>query len=205
MKRWPLFLQSIVREFFSPPAGITVHHRLLTVPNIVTSFGLVLAGIHALFLLTQQNEKLIPLVFLTAVLTDAADGFLARRLDQHSYAGKILDPVRDRILGLLVIVNIALTLPVWRVAWLIDHPGNWHRDPPFSECPQGKTAVCTHRGKNPPNLPCRRGQPDAHRRLLGPGLGDDFPAGFRAPHRVFYRDACRNVRGDRNAHLRIVF
>jgi len=119
MKRLLFFLRRIFKEFFAPPEAITVHNRLLTVPNAVTSLGLLLAGLHGWLLLTEQNQNFIPAIFFAAVLTDAADGFLARRLDQHSYAGKILDPVRDRVLGLIVITNVMMTLPVRSIAWLI--------------------------------------------------------------------------------------
>jgi cardiolipin synthase len=46
-----------------------------------------------------MNNFLISLVyFLIASLTDALDGFLARRMNWQTYLGTILDPVADKLL-----------------------------------------------------------------------------------------------------------
>ena len=37
-------------------------------------------------------------VFAAAALSDFFDGWLARRLDQHSLLGRILDPIADKLL-----------------------------------------------------------------------------------------------------------
>lgn len=64
-------------------------------------------------LLVQQTKASIVL-FLIACLTDAIDGYLARKLKQETKLGKILDPIADKILmisvaGILVILE---TFPV---------------------------------------------------------------------------------------------
>ena len=38
------------------------------------------------------------IIFVIAAITDALDGFLARKMDWHTNLGKILDPVADKLL-----------------------------------------------------------------------------------------------------------
>ncbi len=51
------------------------------------------------------------LVFLVAAASDGLDGWLARRLNQRSRLGAILDPIADK--GLLITALITLSLSGW--------------------------------------------------------------------------------------------
>ena len=58
------------------------------------------------------------LVFTVAVITDALDGYLARKLNQQSKLGSFLDPIADKILLLsatitLTFVNCGKLLPIF--------------------------------------------------------------------------------------------
>ena len=46
-------------------------------------------------------------VFAVMAVSDALDGFLARRLDAHTVLGKFLDPVADKLLVLSAVVTLA--------------------------------------------------------------------------------------------------
>jgi len=71
--------------------------RIWTVPNQITLLRL---GILPFFLILVIYEEfrwaLLVLVFVA--LTDAIDGFLARRLHQRSALGAYLDPIADKLL-----------------------------------------------------------------------------------------------------------
>jgi CDP-diacylglycerol--glycerol-3-phosphate 3-phosphatidyltransferase len=57
------------------------------------------------------------LVFLVAALTDLLDGYLARRMNEVTALGKLLDPVADKLLILagLVMLVAAHLAPAWIV------------------------------------------------------------------------------------------
>jgi cardiolipin synthase (CMP-forming) len=72
--------------------------RVLTIPNLV-SFAR-LASVPALWwlLLAEERVALAALLVLVVGGTDWVDGFLARRLDQVTRFGALLDPVADRLM-----------------------------------------------------------------------------------------------------------
>ena len=89
--------------------------RIATIPNLIT---LVRLGCIPLFLwlLLDRNDPLGAAYLLGGLgATDSLDGFVARRFNQVSEFGKILDPVADRILfivcaGAMIVDN---AVPRW--------------------------------------------------------------------------------------------
>jgi len=60
-------------------------------------------------------------VFLLAGLSDAVDGFVARRFDQRSSLGALLDPIADKAMLVSVFVTLGLAhhLPDWLVILVV--------------------------------------------------------------------------------------
>jgi cardiolipin synthase len=89
--------------------------RVWTVPNALSALRLV--GVAAfLWLVLGPHDDLAAFVVLVASgITDWLDGYLARRLGQHSSLGELLDPVADRLYILAVVVGLALreVIPWW--------------------------------------------------------------------------------------------
>ena len=81
-------------------------NKIATIPNIVTGAGILLTLLYVLMYTTHTWEFLIPVMIALVTLSDFLDGFLARLLNQSSTLGKFLDPLRDRLMLLAVIVNI---------------------------------------------------------------------------------------------------
>src|SRR3984957_14004847 len=74
--------------------------RILSLPNVVTTARLVLVPLFVWLLAQPHHRDWFSAAVLLAVLgsTDWVDGQLARRLDQVTNLGKILDPTADRVL-----------------------------------------------------------------------------------------------------------
>jgi cardiolipin synthase len=79
--------------------------RIVTVPNVISLVRLACAPV---FVWLLADDHLLAAAGLLAVLgaSDWVDGWIARRFDQGSDLGKVLDPVADRIL--LLVAAIAL-------------------------------------------------------------------------------------------------
>ncbi|WP_402465332.1 CDP-alcohol phosphatidyltransferase family protein [Isoptericola aurantiacus] len=85
-----------------------------TVPNVISMVRLAMVPVFAVLIVT--GEDLWALVVLAASgASDWLDGFLARRLDQVSRLGQVLDPAADRLF--IVVTLIGLTwrgvVPLW--------------------------------------------------------------------------------------------
>ncbi len=72
----------------------------MTIPNIITILRILLVPIFLVFLLTEmENKEIIAFaIFIIAALSDAIDGYLARKYDQVTPLGKFLDPLADKLL-----------------------------------------------------------------------------------------------------------
>lgn len=81
-------------------------NRVLTIPNLLTLLRL---GCLAPVILLYRNGSHVAAagLFLGAMLTDAVDGWLARRLDQRSTLGVYLDPVVDKVVVLVLFYELA--------------------------------------------------------------------------------------------------
>ena len=79
--------------------------RIVTIPNVISLVRLACAPV---FVWLLVDDDLLAAAALLAVLgaSDWVDGWIARRYDQGSDLGKVLDPVADRIL--LLVAAIAL-------------------------------------------------------------------------------------------------
>lgn len=83
-----------------------------TIPNILTIFRLIAAPGVALayvFLLRPYADLLALGLFILASLTDYLDGYLARKWNQTTKLGTMLDPIADKamvVIALVVIVGV---------------------------------------------------------------------------------------------------
>ena len=91
--------------------SVNDHGRLRVVswPNAVTAARIVLVPVlvGAFFIGGASGFWLGFAVFAAAALSDFLDGWLARRLDQHSLLGRILDPIADKLLVAAALVMLA--------------------------------------------------------------------------------------------------
>lgn len=72
--------------------------RILTIPNLVSFVRLCGVGVFWWVLFGLENTGLAGLLIFVIGWTDWIDGYLARRLNQVSRLGTMLDPVADRLM-----------------------------------------------------------------------------------------------------------
>jgi cardiolipin synthase len=95
--------------------------RVLTVPNILSMLRLLGVPLFLWLLLVPQADGLAIVVLAVSAITDWLDGFLARRWNQISRVGQLLDPVADRlyIFATLVAFVVRDIVPWWFAALLV--------------------------------------------------------------------------------------
>ena len=95
----------------------------VNLPNFLTCtrIGLTAVFMYLLFLPGASFKGMALFVFLLASLTDYWDGRLARKNDQITSFGKLMDPIADKILTLsafLAFVQMAI-MPAWMAVAII--------------------------------------------------------------------------------------
>jgi cardiolipin synthase (CMP-forming) len=111
----------------------------VSIPNLITLARILLVPV-VVWAITSGEMRFAFLLFLAAGVSDAVDGFLAKRFGMATELGAYLDPLADKtmIVSIYVALGIAEAIPRWLVilvvsrdimivgavmlAWLIDKP-----------------------------------------------------------------------------------
>ena len=92
---------------------------MLNLPNSLTLFRICLIPLIVTLLLTsyEGNEILLLALFIFTALTDTLDGYLARRWNQITVFGELLDPLADKLLTASVFICMVEMgkVPAWMV------------------------------------------------------------------------------------------
>ncbi len=88
----------------------------MSFPNLISLVRLLAVPL-ILWLIVAEHFAVAFWVFVIAALTDALDGFIAKRFRSHTALGAYLDPLADK--ALLVGVYIALGIHGHVVDWLV--------------------------------------------------------------------------------------
>ena len=92
----------------APRRRRTGEERILTVPNAITTVRLLAIPVFVWLLFGRDNRAAAAALLAVLGATDWVDGFVARRYNQVSEVGKILDPVADRLLLAVAVVSILI-------------------------------------------------------------------------------------------------
>lgn len=94
--------------------------RVWTVPNIISMIRIALIVVFAV-LLARHHDGWAITALVVAGVSDFFDGFLARRWNQVTTLGRVLDPAADRLLTLAVVIGLGLRgiIPWWLVGVLL--------------------------------------------------------------------------------------
>ncbi|MDT8385830.1 MAG: CDP-diacylglycerol--glycerol-3-phosphate 3-phosphatidyltransferase [Gammaproteobacteria bacterium] len=86
-----------------------------TIPNILTMLRIMVIPVLVVvfYLPVHWANEAATALFVVAALTDWFDGYLARRLGQHSAFGEFLDPVADKLIVGVVLIMLVQDNPHW--------------------------------------------------------------------------------------------
>jgi cardiolipin synthase len=92
----------------------------VNLPNLITLARLLSVPL-AIWLVLSDNFTAAFWLFVLAGLSDAADGFVAKRFDMRSELGALLDPLADKALlvSMYVTFGLAHDLPNWLVILVV--------------------------------------------------------------------------------------
>ncbi len=94
--------------------------EVLNIPNFLSFLRIALVPVFLWFLLEEMFVSAIT-VLAVAGLTDFLDGYLARKLNQTTKLGKLLDPVADRLYIFATLLALSATgyVPWWLAGLVI--------------------------------------------------------------------------------------
>ncbi len=89
--------------------------EVLTIPNLLSLLRLGLLPVFLWLVLGPDAHGPAVVVLMVIGISDWLDGALARKLDQTSSLGAVLDPVADRLYILVAVIGLAASdaIPVW--------------------------------------------------------------------------------------------
>ena len=92
---------------------------LKSIPNLISIIRIIL--IIPVLLLIYRESYDLALFFLLAGLSDALDGYLAKKFDWRTRVGALLDPVADKLLvaGTFIILTWLGLVPFWLAAVVV--------------------------------------------------------------------------------------
>src|SRR5919107_5706615 len=86
----------------------------MTIPNLITIARLIIVPI-VIVMIMQGRWPAAFVLFVVAGVSDAVDGFIARRFDMRSEFGAYIDPIADKALLVSIYVTLSIVgvLPNW--------------------------------------------------------------------------------------------
>lgn len=93
---------------------LSMKEQFMTVPNLLSMLRLALVPVFLYLLLNEEYLSAIVVLALSS-LTDYLDGYFARRFNQVTRLGQLLDPAADRLYIFSTLVGLSITgiIPIW--------------------------------------------------------------------------------------------
>ncbi|HVR40364.1 MAG TPA: CDP-diacylglycerol--glycerol-3-phosphate 3-phosphatidyltransferase [Thermoanaerobaculia bacterium] len=103
------------------PRAQRVSNEIWNLPNGLTLFRIFLVPFLVVVLLTKfTGREFVGLtIFLVAAITDFFDGYVARRYNQITRLGTLLDPIADKLLMSAAFISLVELDPVHVPAWIV--------------------------------------------------------------------------------------
>ena len=92
----------------------------MSIPNLITLARIILVPV-VVWAIASGELRLAFLLFLAAAISDAVDGFLAKRFGMKTELGAYLDPLADKVLIVSIYVTLGITsvIPLWIVILVV--------------------------------------------------------------------------------------
>jgi len=92
----------------------------LSIPNLITLARILLVPV-VVWAIATANMDLAFVLFLVAAISDAVDGFLAKRFGMMTELGAYLDPLADKVMIVSIYVTLGIMgiIPLWIVILVV--------------------------------------------------------------------------------------
>ena len=87
-------------------------HRILTIPNVISLLRIFMIPLFIWLYLGKNDDVGTAVVLILSGVTDALDGFIARRFHMVSDVGKALDPVADKLTQIAMLFCLVARFPL---------------------------------------------------------------------------------------------
>ena len=95
----------------------------MNIPNLLTLVRFLLIPVFVYFFFSQNpySLEIAVTVFVLSGITDTLDGYFARKLNQITRLGIVLDPLADKIMLITVLASVTISnnIPVWIIAVVV--------------------------------------------------------------------------------------
>ena len=102
------------------PVGPVISERVLTVPNALSALRIALVPVFLVLVLAELDLAALIVIIISSV-SDYLDGIIARRFEQITKLGQLLDPAADRLFIFAAVIALAVreVVPWWVVAVIV--------------------------------------------------------------------------------------
>lgn len=84
--------------------------KIITIPNIISFIRIVLIIPFVFFFLNEKYIEAFSFIVVSGI-SDCFDGLIARKLNQISELGKLLDPIADKLTVVAVVICLGIYIP----------------------------------------------------------------------------------------------
>ena len=91
-----------------------VSNKIFTIPNVISMLRLVCVPLFAYLIIQHENYWALAILAISGI-SDWLDGYIARRFNQISKLGQILDPAADRLFIFVTLLGLTYrdVIPLW--------------------------------------------------------------------------------------------
>lgn len=95
--------------------------EIFTIPNAFSVLRVFISPVVLYYMSIPDSEYLILILTIAIIFTDYLDGYMARKLNQISESGKILDPFADKVTAILLMWGLVLyrDFPLWAFLFIL--------------------------------------------------------------------------------------